>query len=80
MGYTGPGRTNPKIRDKSKKGAIGFRITPELHERLITYCESKNISITGFLRDHIRETVSNYEAQLAMQKDLLKERFRNSLP
>jgi hypothetical protein len=79
MAYMGPGRKTPKVRDKSKKGAIGFRITPELHEKLIAYCESKNISITGFLRDHIKETLSNYEAQLIMEKDLLKERFCNPI-
>lgn len=79
MTYMGPGRRTPKVREATKKGAIGFRIPAELHEKLISYCESKNISITGFLRDHIKETVSNYEAQRAMQEDMLKERFRNPL-
>lgn len=76
MPYTGQGRTNPKRREKTKKGMISIRMAPELHEKLIIYCENKNISITSFLRDHIKDTVSSYEAQEAMRQDLIKTRFR----
>lgn len=80
MTYTGRGRTLPERRAKTKKGKILVRIEPDLHCKFIEFCESRSVSMNQYLSDTIKEVVSSHEARKAMERYIVQERFRNSLP
>lgn len=80
MTYMGPGRTLPDKRAKTQKGKILVRIDADLHNKFIEFCESRSISMNQYLSDTIKEVVSRDEARKAMERYIVQERFRNSLP